>query len=478
MAMQAFKDCAPAAKPPNTKRGTVTPNCPALENWLSGENRLLFPESVFPPLLRQYIRACAKSICCPLDLLAVPLLAVAGAAIGRSGRRLKVKDGWTVSSCLWAACMTPSSGGKTPALNAVQNFYDDRQDVEYREWQQKKQAYEENRETHPPPGPYPALKLTDTTIESLRVDLGAGAVLFVRDELGAWCHQMGQYKQGNSDRFDWCSFWSHSAVSIGRKSERVYVKEPFVAVTGMMVPSSARELNYRGQSDDGFVHRMLLAFPDPLPPVATLDGVPDELTTEYKRRMGQLFDPPVEGGGTLAFEPAALEMVFGWANTELYPDLSAGDTAVPDWLTSKYRKLFENCLRLCLVLHELWRAAGDGPLEDWEPHPRDFYGQRIEFQPGVVDRLTVERAIAVIEYFRGHIDPVQSLLGEEVDEVDRVHEKFRLKETVTVRQVIHGSSYKTADRVLALFAEWERRGYGSVGAGDRKNQTVFRFAGD
>ena len=88
---------------------------------------------------------------------------------------------------------------------------------------------------------------------------------------------------------------------------------------------------------------------------------------------------------------------------------------------SKYRKPFENCLRLCLVLHELWRVAGqeavgsytqeteEEELREWdrerdlkitleafrEQDPRDFYGQRIEWQPNVVDRLTVERAIAV-----------------------------------------------------------------------------------
>ncbi len=49
---------------------------------------------------------------------------------------------------------------------------------------------------------------------------------------------MGQYKSHNADRSDWCSFWSHSAVSIGRKSiERVFVQFPFVGVAGMMIES-------------------------------------------------------------------------------------------------------------------------------------------------------------------------------------------------------------------------------------------------
>ena len=439
-----------------------------------------FPIHVFPSLLRQYIRACARSIHCPVDLLAGPMLAVAGAAIGRSGRRLRVKDGWDVTSCLWIAAILSSSGGKTPALNACENFYDDRQEAEYWKYMDDKKAYEADPEHNPPPGPYPALKLTDTTIESLRSDLGAGPVLFSRDELGGWCHQMGQYKSGNADRFDWCSFWSHSAVNIGRKSERVYVKEPFVSVTGMMVPASARELNYRGQADDGFVHRMLLAFPEAMQPRATLEGVPDELTKEYKRIMTRLFDPPGEEGKILTFEPKAIRMVLRWANTELFRELRPlldPNYIAPDWLVSKYRKLFENCLRVCLVLHELWRVAGqEHEPEDWEPHPRDFYGVQIEFQPGVVDRLTVERAIAVIEYFRGHIESVQSLMGEEVDDVDKTYNRLQGKGKLSVRETIYKTSYKSADRVLALFSEWERRGYGRI-ENPRKNQTVFIFGG-
>ena len=444
-------------------------------------DRPSFPIHVFPSLLRQYIWACARSIHCSADLLAGPMLAVAGAAIGRSGRRLRVKDGWDVTSCLWIASILSSSGGKTPALNKVENFYDDRQEAEYWKYVEDKKAYEADPKNNPPPGPYPALKLTDTTIESLRSDLGAGPVLFSRDELGGWCHQMGQYKHGNADRFDWCSFWSHSAVNIGRKSERVYVKEPFVSVTGMMVPASARELNYRGQADDGFVHRILLAFPEATLPRATLEGVSEELTKEYKRRMTRLFDPPGKEGKILTFEPKAIRMLLRWANTELFRELRPleyENCIAPDWLVSKYRKLFENCLRICLVLHELWRVAGqDHEREDWEPEPRDFYGEQIEFQTVVVDRLTVERAIAVIEYFRGHIDMVHSLVGEVVDDVDRAYNRLQSKGRITVRETIYKTTYKSADRVQALFSEWERRGYGTI-ENTRKNQTVFNFNGN
>jgi hypothetical protein len=347
-------------------------------------------------------------------------------------------------------------------------------------------------------------------MESLRVDLASGPVLFQRDELGGWCHQMGQYKQSNADRFDWCSFWSHSAVDVGRKSgERVRVKEPFVAVTGMMVPASARELNYRGQADDGFVHRMLLAYLEAEQPVATLAGVPDDLTQEYKRRMTRLFDPPKISGKpanvtellksaaaakVLTFEPKALRMLMKWANGELFRYLRAPrndkgeielipempEQDAPGWLVSKYRKLYENCLRMCLVLHELWRVAGAWkPPEghddaEWYLDRRDYEGKRVKLDPMKVDCETVERAIAVIDYFRGHILSVQGLLGEEVDDVDKAHNRLRSTGLVTVRQVIRQTTYRTRDRVLALFGEWAKRGYGKV-TYPRKNQVVFDF---
>lgn len=467
-----------------------------------------FPLHVFPPLLRRYVEAGARSIHCPTDLLAVPLLAVAGAAIGRSGRRLKVKDGWTTSSCLWAVAMTDSSGGKTPALNAVENWYDDRQEAEYLMWKAAKDAHANDPEHEPPPGPFPALKLTDTTIESLRGDLEAGPVLFSRDELGAWCHQMGQYKSGGGgERFDWCSFWSHSPWNVGRKTERVFVKEPFVSVAGMLVPASARELNYRGNSDDGFVHRMLIAYPLAMDPRMTRFGVPDELTAEYKRRMSRLFAPSPGGKRVaLTFDEDALEMVEEWANGVLYPQLDGA----PGWKVSKYRKLVENCLRLCLVLHELWRVADDsrplslaeavrrarldeaagadpddGPecspeelLEssaDFWTTARGYYDEDVPFREMVVDRMTVARAIEVVEYFRCHIDVVQCVLGEEIDEVDRHYQRLKHLKPLSARTAMQRTTYRTKDQVLGLFAEWARRGYGRVATGSRKDSVVFVF---
>jgi hypothetical protein len=127
------------------------------------------------------------------------------------------------------------------------------------------------------------------------------------------------------------------------------------------------------------------------------------------------------------------------------------------------------------VLHELWRVAGDWkPAEGLDDDEWWVEPVEVKIDPMVVDCETVERAIAIIDYFRGHILSVQSLLGEEVDDADRFHDRLRNTGKVTVREVIRQTTYKNKDRVLALFAEWAKRGYGKI-TYPRKNQAVFDF---
>lgn len=432
-----------------------------------------FPTHAFPSYASELIQSGARSIHCAEDLLAVPMLAVAGAAIGRSGLRLKVKDGWVTSSCLWAVVMCESSGGKTPALNLVQQFFVNRQTVEYMEWKEHKDAFDDDPENHPRPGPCPTLMLTDTTAESLKADLQQGPVLYTNDELAGWSHSMGQYKGGQGgEKFMWCSFWSHTPVNVGRKaSDRVFIPKPFVAVTGMLVPACARELNYRGHSDDGFVHRMLIGCPRAMPPRATLEGVPPELANEYDQRMSRLFEPP-EGESMLSFDPEALQVVLDWANEELYAELRALDVA-PAYLESKYKKLYENCYRVCLVLHGMWMVSPEEErTAEWENWG---YGDvHREFRHDRIDVVTASKAIAVINYFRAHIPHMVALMGETVDEVDRHFQRLCGRKALTVRQAIHAKVGRNKDAVLEVFAAWDRRGYGSIDQ-TRKNQTTFVF---
>lgn len=305
--------------------------------------------------------------------------------------------------------------------------------------------------------------LNDTTIESLRFDLASGPVLYSNDELGGWCHQMGQYKAGNADKPAWCSFWSHKAVSVGRRTESLYVEDPFVAVAGMMVPGSAHELNHRGHGDDGFVHRMLIACPAPSKQGVSPIGVSVELTTAYKQRLSKLFQPPTKDGRLLRVEEKAFEKAVLWINN--IHSAEVGGPGAPELLKARYKKLVANLWRIALVLHELWRVAGDE-------------GER-PADPTVIDGETIERAIAVVNYFKDHIARVQNHLGDApMDNTDGLLRRFRSLGEITVRDFMLRTTYKTKPKAktMEVFAEWEKRGYGKIEQGKRSDQQVFRFS--
>jgi len=407
---------------------------------LSGQ--LSFPVQVFPSVIQEYIVRWSGALGCSVDLLAVPLLSIAGAAIGRSGCRLQVNESWTESSCLWTAAIASSGDGKTPALSATANFYVDHQTALMREWEAECRAIR----------PRPTILLTDTTVESLRADMVGGALLYMNDELSGWCTSMNQYKVGNSDRPAWTSFWSHAAVNVGRCSGRLWIESPFVAVTGMLVPEMAYTLNYRGTNDDGFVHRMLICAPNTSPMVAVPLTVPTDCTTKYKATMTKLFQP----GGKVTVDHQTYLTALQWVNDCLYSDVSG--LGVPGWKRAKYRKLWNNLWRVALVLHELRRAAGEA------------------VDPAALDRQSLDRAITVIYFFRDHLARVQTHLGREPeDDLDGFWRRFRSKGVITVRDFAHSTSVKKADKVLNIFTCWERRGYGKIEPGDRVDQKRFRF---
>ena len=77
-----------------------------------------FPLQVLPAPLRTFVTAAATALPCPPDFLAVPLLAVLGAAIGTT-RLVEIKPGWRESARLWTAVMDEPGSKKSPALDLV-----------------------------------------------------------------------------------------------------------------------------------------------------------------------------------------------------------------------------------------------------------------------------------------------------------------------------------------------------------------------
>src|SRR5258707_4473390 len=104
---------------------------------------------------------------------------------------------------------------------------------------------------------------------------------------------MNQYKSGKGgDRGYWLSFWSGAPVVINRRSRRepIHLDDPFVSVVGALPPDMLSDLSDERGREDGFVHRILFAWPDPMPDRWTERFVQDATNERYLGLFKQLWE--------------------------------------------------------------------------------------------------------------------------------------------------------------------------------------------
>jgi hypothetical protein len=270
-----------------------------------------FPVEVFPAKVADYWRAAARSLAIPVDYIAVPGLALLGAAVGRT-RAVGIKRGYTEVPALWCVVIAPPGAVKSASLKFARAplaqaeadwmarhgeqmlLFDtelDRYSERVKEWKKGGCCGE------PPEKPRrPRLRqstLDSTTTEAAAKVLGDNArgVVVVKDELSGFVRSMDQYRgRKGDDRQFWLSAWAGAPAKVNRAKDHdagpLVIPDPFVGIGGMMTPSSLPELrgdNGQGEAEqDGFVDRFLFSFPDPVDATGeTWDEVSDELKQGY-----------------------------------------------------------------------------------------------------------------------------------------------------------------------------------------------------
>lgn len=383
-----------------------------------------FPVDAFPHPVRDFLAASTTAARTPVEMVAAPFLALAGAAIG-SRLRLDVGGGWVERPVLWVAVVGQTGTGKTPALNAVRRPFDLLQERSWTDWQQHHRAWNEARNArHPagdgpvpaahrsrsrtthagtsapapsiPPEPRPArVYTTDTTIDALVHDLqDSPGIAIVRDELVGILRGMQQSPGRRGDaRQHYLSLWAHAPIAPSRHDpDAPFIRTPVVGIVGGIQPLLFAQL--RSKDQDGFLERFLPVFtharvdywhePDTASASEALpdaEGIADLLAT--LRTASDTSDPD---GLLVTRDAAAREVWAAW-----YNDNVDRLRAVPLPVQGFYRKLPAHVARIALVLHAL--AHADDPAVP-------------------LSGETMTHATRVAECFRGHIHRCLVLLGE------------------------------------------------------------------
>lgn len=362
-----------------------------------------FPTSVLPPSLARLVTSASTSLLVPPEFLGVPLLVLAGSVIGNAWE-IELKSGWREGPNLYAAIVADPGAKKTPALKiAMQPVYAIQKRL-HRAYQAKRAAFDEERALWektpkkergaPPEEPgYQHAYTTDATTEALAEMLAGGkGMALVRDELVGWVRSMDVYHAGGkgADRQHYLSMWSRAPIKIDRKSrpDPIIVERPCLSVVGGIQPDILPDLVEHEARDDGFLDRLLFAYPDLGGDRWTDDGV-DEAAMALVEGLFEMLHA-LEGAempsGDVVPRVARLDAPAKVLWRQWYDTHAAEyrDERLASSLKGTWAKLPGQLARLALILHVAWAVDADTPV------------------PAQIPEGTLAAACDLIEFFKEH----------------------------------------------------------------------------
>lgn len=432
-----------------------------------------FPVEIFPEVLQSFSLELAEAFSCPLDFPGIGILGIASAAIGAS-RAIRITQRWAECPRFYFAIVSDPGSGKTPAINAIaaplieeqdrlaKDFHLERERYEekMREWEKDKATAKSNKTT-PPEKPLPPifrhLYTNDPTVESLVPMLSENprGFLFLRDEITAWMLSLNQYKGGKgADRQFWLSQWSGESHKTDRKGTReqgsIIARNPCISVLGGIQPEMIGELCDERGREDGFVHRILFAFPPECKWSEDFDvAYNQEFENTWRDSVAYMLSLPMhDDNGFLRpryvfFTDEGRQMAKVWYK-EHAQERNAGK--IDPGLIGPWSKMRSYFFRSCLVLHTLRIAVGEIP-----PTQEN------------IDALTVIRAGAFMKYLKSHARLIYPRLRQRKE--DRLAERallyVRKKGGVcTARQLVQSHIVERTTEAVELLQDLADRGFG------------------
>ena len=391
-----------------------------------------FPLEVYPPPVAHLARHGARSIGCPLDFLALPVLSVAGAAIGRSAN-LHLKSRYFASASIFAACVGLPGDGKSPAIGAVASPMRQIDEANFAKWKEEKVAFEALSDTYEsackaakktwpeiteldelddetrepelpeiPTRPVPPIlgrsTVSDITIEAMDtiMEQNPRGLLQVLDEASSLMTSMNQYRGGKgSDRQWYMSVWSGEPRTVDRKGHAekipIRVPHPFLGFIGGIVPDMIGSFCDERGRHDGFIDRFLFTYPDPVPKTGWHDeGIPDGVADEWSRIIGRLQAHPMKIEDLRSLPHVvhlSPEGKTAWRELINAHHAEQSAAGFRPSLSGPWAKLEQYAGRIVLVLHMLGLAADADRNLSSLPE---------------VSATTVQNAALLLNYLKGH----------------------------------------------------------------------------
>jgi hypothetical protein len=380
---------------------TAKPNGAGAGDWGEPDMEVLrlhrrapprFPIEVFGDTWGPWLVNAADAAACPVDYVAMPLLAGVSTLIGHS-RWPQATPGWSEPPHLWTVVVGDSGVGKSPGADSLMrtvlpelehrmigDFPERLRDWQaaqefdkaaLKQWQEGLRAAQKGKDQDkdpskipPMPAPTasdiapekPRLRQHDITIEQLAAILATAApkgVLVTRDEIAGWLTAMNAYNPAG--RAFWIEAYGGRPYRVERRkhgTEPIEIPRLAVAVYGGTQPEKLVELI--AGADDGLLARPQWAWPDPIPFRLGREAPQTTWAIEALDRLRE-FDLQPGNPPHPVFVPLTPEGL-QWME-EFAREMEARQAEAGGLLRSAFGKARGTALRLSLVLEELWWCA-------------------------------------------------------------------------------------------------------------------------
>ncbi len=393
------------------------------------------------------------------DFSAVGILFAASTAIGNS----RALDNGTYLSpaMLWQLSIGAPSVGKSPPVDMLLEPLQDRDKrskdqhaqavIEWEAQQEERKGRKRGKEAsdEEPPEPRPIWRphiVGDITMEALIAKLAASPRGVGRhaDEFLSWLQSMDAYRSGG-DRSKWLTIFNGSQLTEIRKTAGEFLgPRPFVSVAGGI---QTDKLSLLAGADDGFLHRLLVAWPDN-PKLDYTSKVPLAAgwMTWWKLVLDFLLEMDMENGIPVelryAEDAAGTYMDWDRANVDR---INAANKEGDGLSAALYGKMDTYYHRLALVLELLYRACGDAPHENIEV--------RLAAVQGAQKLLGYfERTARKLHFTLFQASPVDRLIGPKLDLFDALPMDFATAEAI-VKAGAMGIPERTLKRRLNAWSK-------------------------
>lgn len=349
-----------------------------------------FPVEALPVRIQEIIDQTYKCLSFPKDFTATAMLHAASVAIGNTYAIQPHGEGWVEAAVLYCILVGPTGMKKTPPMSFAYKPLLNADDQNYEEY---KKAYEQyvNKKMQGLKPVGKKIVVTDYTPEALNEVHShnlKGIALFI-DEIAGWFENFNRYSNGNEEGY-WLSNWSGQAIEkIRVGSQNLRITKPFIGIIGSIQNKILKKLMGGRRTESGMMQRMLYAVPYKNE-VHNLsrNELPLSVNEDWEEIINKLMELEVKINTgqkvvhrKVGFTRDAHQFFEEWYNKNMALIRKEDD----DGKTGIYTKLTSNFIRISLVLY----------LLEWACRTRSDKTDITD-----IDKSTVEKAAAIIEYYR------------------------------------------------------------------------------